>query len=533
MGDSIIGKPSHMAQYITALAATMGALSMGAILGYSSPAGSQLKGPDLPPNVTLNVSNIDCPLIHDEPLTDNQISWFGSTVNIGALIGAPLGGVCINLIGRRTTMVATIAPFLLGWFLIEFANNFAMLVAGRIFCGICCGLVSLSVPTYIGEIASPDIRGLLGTGFQLMVVIGILYVYSLGAGLCWQWIALLCLIPAVVFCVAMFFSKESPVFLLSKNKSQEAKEALQFFRGEHYNIEPELQQLTQSIEEAQRNKASFRDLKTPYILKPLLISLALMFFQQTSGINAILFNLNEIFKSAHVELGEDASSIIIAAVQVVATCLGAVLMDRAGRKLLLILSAGAMCISLVGMGAYFFVSEQDLENHTTNADSLGWLPLLSMIIFITFFSIGFGPIPWLMMGELFSAEVRELASTLATLTNWLLSFIVTLVFQPLIDAINNSGVYWLFAIFCACSFVFSLLVVKETKGKTIEEITFMFGGPPPNAGGNVAPSIPVVVVVNAAPNVSPPSGEDERKRSTASSSSSSASEGADNKGFVA
>jgi SP family facilitated glucose transporter-like MFS transporter 8 len=91
---------------------------MGAILGYSSPAGSQLKGPDLPPNATLNVSNIECTFINDEPLTDNQISWFGSTVNIGALIGAPLGGVCINLIGRRTTMVASIAPFLLGWLLI-------------------------------------------------------------------------------------------------------------------------------------------------------------------------------------------------------------------------------------------------------------------------------------------------------------------------------------------------------------------------------------------------------------------------------
>ncbi|KAF2359665.1 Sugar/inositol transporter [Trinorchestia longiramus] len=465
---AVLGTPAHMSQYLTAGAATLGALSMGAIMGYSSPAGVQLTG--------SNSSSLNCSFVSDDgPLSDDQNSWFSSTVNVGALIGAPLGGFCINTFGRRTTMVATIVPFLLGWLLIEFTSNFAMLVSGRIFCGICAGLVSISVPTYLGEIASSDIRGLLGAGFQLMVTVGILYTYALGAGVCWQWLAFACLVPAVIFAVCMFFSKESPVFLLAHDKPNEAKESLQFFRGDAYNIESELQQLTQSIEIAKANKASFRDLKTPYILKPLLISLSLMFFQQASGVNAILFNLNAIFASADVEMTADASSITIAAVQVIATGVGAVLMDKAGRKLLLIVSSAAMCISLVTMGTFFYLADEG------EADNLGWLPLTSLIVFITAFSIGFGPIPWLMMGELFAAEVREIAGTLATLTNWLMSFIITLIFQPLRTAIHDWGVYWLFAIVCAVALFFSIFLVKETKGKSIEEISYMFGGPQPTA----------------------------------------------------
>lgn len=471
--------PSKLPQFLTAIVATMGSVAMGAILGYSSPANAMLGLNDL--NETSN-----CSLPNDEPLSETQLSWFSSTVNIGALVGAPLGGFLISVIGRRGTMISSISPFLLGWILIGAGTNFAMLVAGRIFCGVCCGLVSLSVPTYLGEIASTDIRGILGSGFQLMVTIGILYTYAVGAGVCWQWLALACLAPAIIFSVGMIFSQESPAFLLAKNRVEDARKSLQYFRGKDYDVTPELEKLHTSILEGQAKKASFKDLLKPHVLKPFLISLTLMFFQQFSGINAILFNLTTIFDSANVALSADASSIIVAATQVVATGVAAVLMDRAGRKLLLCLSAAAMCLSLIAMGVFFYLKEQVTTGKVdeTTLDSLGWLPLTSLIVFIAFFSIGYGPIPWLMMGELLNADVRELASSIAVITNWGLSFVVTLIFAPLQNALHDSGVYWMFAFFCGLSFVFSLLIVKETKGKTLDEIAEMFGGPPALGGAS-------------------------------------------------
>ncbi|MPC82771.1 Solute carrier family 2, facilitated glucose transporter member 8 [Portunus trituberculatus] len=159
-----------------------------------------------------------------------------------------------------------------------------MLLVGRVLTGLCCGITSLTVPTYIGEFSSSDIRGTLanevvivwcaGSSFQLMVTLGLLYAYVLGAVVAsWRLLAGLCIIPVILYAILMFFAKESPSYLLFKGKEDEAAAALQYFR----------------------------DLRKPYILKPFFISLTLMFFQQFSGVNGVLFNLTIIFSVSHLE----------------------------------------------------------------------------------------------------------------------------------------------------------------------------------------------------------------------------------------
>ncbi|KAK8733783.1 hypothetical protein OTU49_006478 [Cherax quadricarinatus] len=452
-------KPAHLMQLLAAISVTFGALSYGTGLGYASPAGPMLK--DNSTNETLVI-------------TDDQNNWFSSTVNVGALVGGLLGGVCINMMGRKWTMVVSVFPFLASWALIGFAQNFAMLISGRVVMGLTAGVTCIAVPTYIGEISSPDIRGTLSTFFQLMVVVGIEYGYVFGAIMnTWRGLAGICAIPAVIYLVLLLFVKESPPYLLSKGKDKEAREALQFFRGRDYNVEAELQ-VMQQLQEARGENTSFRDLMAPYILKPLFICLSVMMFQQLSGINAVLFNLNTIFEVSGSDISDDVSAIIVGAVQVVATIVAGGLMDKAGRKLLLIISAAAMVISLVALDVFFYEKAQD---EAWAVSTLGWLPLTSLIIFISAFSIGYGPIPWVMMGELFSLNVREAASSLATMVNWTLSFIITLVFEPLQTAIGEFGTYWLFAGFCTINLIFCVLVVPETKGKTQQEITAYFGGP--------------------------------------------------------
>lgn len=273
------------------------------------------------------------------------------------------------------------------------------------------------------------------------------------------------------------FAKESPAFLMSKGKTKEAEASLQHYRGKDYNIQNELETIRQAAEKAKQTKAGFSDLKAPHILKPLGISLAIMVFQQVSGINAVLFNLNIIFEKAGSSMSPDLSSVIIGLMQFASTFAASLLMDRAGRKLLLIVSSAVMAVSLVALGVFFYILDQDETNGTNDAESLGWLPLVSLIIFVIAFSIGFGPIPWLLMGELFPTEVKELAGSIATTVNWMSSFIICMTFTDMQKSLGDHGTYWLFAGFCTVALVFCVLLVPETKGKTLEEISAMFGAP--------------------------------------------------------
>ncbi|MPC12151.1 Solute carrier family 2, facilitated glucose transporter member 8 [Portunus trituberculatus] len=214
------------------------------------------------------------------------------------------------------------------------------------------GMTSLVVPTYIGEMASVDIRGALGSGFQLMVVVGILYAYLFGAVIDnWRLLAVVCAIPSVIYGLLAFFVKESPTYLLTRGKEKEARQALQALRGKEYNIESEFKRLCETQEALTRNHMTWRDLKQPHILKPVVICLMVMVFQQSSGVNAVLFNLGTIFKEAGVGMAENISAIVVGTVQVVATGIAAPLLDRAGRKILLTGSAAVMALSHSTCGA--------------------------------------------------------------------------------------------------------------------------------------------------------------------------------------
>ncbi|XP_068227374.1 facilitated trehalose transporter Tret1-like [Palaemon carinicauda] len=412
-------KPKHGTQYFAAFAACLNAMAVGAAIGYSSPASAALRTPK-------NESDVIEGKFY---LTEGENNWFAGSLSIGALFGCMIAGLCLNYIGRRGTMLASVVPLIAGWLFIGFTQNLAMLIIGRILCGLTTGISSLAVPTYTTEYASKDIRGTLGTGFQLFVVIGILYAYIFGSIITsWRWLTLACAPVAIVFCVLAIFLKESPNYLLSKGQEDKARESLQYFRGKTYDIEPEMKYLSESLEEAKRNKVSLKDLKAPYIIKPLIITLLLMAFQQLSGVNAVVYNINIIFQDSGSEIPEDVCTIIIGSVQVLATAAGSLLIDRLGRKFLLCLSAAAMTVSIVCLGVFFYTKSQD---SIWADDNLGWLPLTSLIIFISAFSIGYGPIPWLMMGEFFYPNVKEAAGSMATTLNWTCVFIITFTFAPL------------------------------------------------------------------------------------------------------
>ncbi|GAB0094001.1 hypothetical protein DMENIID0001_092010 [Sergentomyia squamirostris] len=184
----------------------------------------------------------------------------------------------------------------------------------------------------------------------------------------------------------------------------------------------------------------------------------------------IVFNC--LFQAANTGIEAGIATIIVGVMQVVATFVSTTVVDRLGRRILLLSSISVMSICTILLGVYFFLKDQD----ATQVANLGWLPIVSLCVFIIMFSFGFGPVPWLMMGELFASDVKGFAGPLAGTTNWLLAFVITKTFSNLVDAIGTGETFWLFSGFSILGLIFVFLIVPETKGQSLTEIQIMLNG---------------------------------------------------------
>ncbi|KAJ8713249.1 hypothetical protein PYW07_013619 [Mythimna separata] len=451
-------------QYLAALAATLGALAAGSMLGWSAPVMVKLTDP----NDTS----------YDFDVSKTQGDWISSVINLGAaFICFPIGMV-MDIIGRKKTMLLLVLPFTLGWLLITFGTSVGMLIAGRLITGIAGGAFCVTAPAYTSEIAQDSIRGTLGSYFQLMITIGILFAYVVGGYTSVFVFNILCTCIPIVFGLVFFFMPESPNFLVVKGRNDEAREALVRLRGQSYDVDSELNNLKYKHEESQRNKVSYlAAIQKKTALKAILICYALMLFQQLSGINAVIFNASQIFEDAGATIPPTIATIIIGVIQVIATFISSLVVDKLGRRILLLLSALVMCVCSTALGVYFFLS----ETHGSTADivqAISWLPLVSLSVFIIAFSLGFGPIPWMMAGELCLIDIKAFVGSTAGTFNWLLSFTVTSTFNSLNAAIGAGQVFWMFAGIMLVGFIFIFFVVPETKGKSVDEIQVMLGAEP-------------------------------------------------------
>nr|XP_003704544.2 PREDICTED: facilitated trehalose transporter Tret1-like [Megachile rotundata] len=206
-------------------------------------------------------------------------------------------------------------------------------------------------------------------------------------------------------------------------------------------------------------------LKSRATVRAFIISWGLMFFQQLSGMNAIVFYITIIFEQTGSALSPSTSTIIVGVTQIVSVLISSLTVDHLGRKMLLIGSAIFMCLSTFALGLYFFLSH---DGHDVSA--IEWLPLLSVCVFIVAFSLGFGPVPWMMLGEIFAPVVKGVAVSSAALLNWLLAFFVTKFYNDLVIAIGIGPTFWLFSLMSAIGIFFVIILVPETKGMSLVNI---------------------------------------------------------------
>ncbi|KAI4461916.1 sugar transporter [Holotrichia oblita] len=445
--DPILLKGEKLKQYVAAICVSLGAICAGCVLAWTSPA--------LPK------------LVQDKVITPDQEGIVGSMLALGALISALPAGYFADKFGRKKTLISLAIPFMLNWILIVLANGPFMLYIARFLAGLAAGAMCVCAPMYIGEIAEASIRGALGSFFQMFICTGILLTAIFGSFLSWVWLSAFLGIFPIIFAASLFFMPETPIYLVKMRDLNEARQSLKYFRGYQYKyVDVELREIEKFIEEANANKAGIKDLFASRANKKAIISgVGIMIFQQFSGINAVIFYTVMIFKSAGSSLSPDLATIIVDIVQLVAAVSSVMLIERANRKFYLRLSSMGMCVCLAALGLYFH-----LQMNGVKASWLGTLPLASLVLFIVAFSMGFGPVPWMIMSELFAPEIKGVASGLAVMTNWICVFIVTFTFPLMNTHLGGHITFYIFAIIMIIGTIFVQLFVPETKGKTLQQI---------------------------------------------------------------
>lgn len=480
----------HLCAALSVGASLFGALLFGLSLGFSGPAIDTMKDSVTTPDGDHVPIGAGSDLFVFR--TSNEASLFGSLINIGAIIGSLTGGPVNHKFGSKWSLIGASPLFLLAFLWIGLARTAWQLIVARGVVGIALGLSSFSVPTYIGEISPTKYRGLFGACNQLGITIGILLAYLLGLAFrtqaesldpnatsrtfCnWRILSFVYIIPAALLGICMFFVPESPRRLAENSRNEEAKAIVIKLRGGDENdpvVKAELMALD-AITSAKANEANekgsvMRSLRALNECRmQLFIGIMLQVLQQFSGVNAIIFYQTSIFQAAGID-NRNEVALSVMAVQVGVTIVAVLVVDKLGRRVLLVTAASGMCISAICEGIFFYL------NDVSGNENVGWLAITAAYGYIATFSLGVGAIPWLIMAEIFPDKVRGLAASIATMTNWLCSFIVTQFLDQLRSAITFYGVFWLFAGMCLIMVLFVLFMVPETKGKTFEEIQAYF-----------------------------------------------------------
>nr|XP_023011502.1 facilitated trehalose transporter Tret1-like [Leptinotarsa decemlineata] len=403
------------------------------------------------------------------PISPDEDSWIGSLLNLGAIIGPYPYAIIAGKIGRRIALLAVALPQIISFLIMAFAKHIYLFYFARFLAGLAVGAGYSLLPMYIAEISRDDNRGAMSLTLNVFWAIGNFLPYVLGPFLTVYWFNTALAIIPITFLVLFTISvPESPYYLVEVGEIEKAEETIMLLRSlSKEEVQEELSSIKAYLK--QTEDGNFWDIiKDKTLRKALLICLVLIVSQELSGFCAITYHLEPIFESASTNISADLSAFIVGFVLLISSFVAPFLVDRAGRKALIICSCLGMCLALTLLGIFFHI--QDL-NYCTK--SINWIPIFSLMWYIVFFNLGICSVPWTLTSELFPNNVKQIASSTITSFCWVTSFTTTKTFNDMNQWIGKSGTFWVFAVSCLCCAIFSIFYVPETKGKSFSEIQNM------------------------------------------------------------
>lgn len=456
MAESTTSSKPEGRHTLAAAATYFGSISMGMVLGYPAAAGTSLR-----------TNHKDISMI-----------TFSAMIPLGAVFGTLLSAYLSKLVGRRPLLALSVFLYVAAWIAVMVSWSNVALYIGIFLVGLVCGLVSLTTPMYIHEVSPHQKRGQLGSGHHSGVALGILLSFLVGdlftnlTKLTPLILAGCCILPSVILSITMWFAPETPTWLVATHKPEVmVKRSIQVLHGNTAFATKEIARLNTPSLYSTPSVSLYSDLKTESVYKPLAISMMLMLFQQLTGINGIIFNAKDIFTGLK-GITPETATVLLGVVHAVSSLPASYLADKMGRKRLMQLSGVIQVIALLTLGGAYLIPGTKLENEVT--PQISWIAVIALLVYIMGYSIGHGPVPWIMMNELLPHNSKEATTGASASVNWMCAFLVTEVFNAMIKNFGETTTYCIFAAVALTSIAFVQIFVPETSGKTIEELEKLF-----------------------------------------------------------
>ena len=423
-------------------------------------------------------------------IADNWIEIITTAGLVGAVIGAMSSGRIADIIGRKKVILASAVIFAIGALWSGLAPSAMMLVFARFFIGIAIGVSSFAVPLYIAEISPTKSRGTLVSMFQLLITIGILVSYLSDSAFavpdgdpaytsCWRPMFYVGVIPAAIMFIGMFFLPETPRWLISKGYEDKCLKVLETVE-EPSLVKEIFSKMKEDVEADKANKVSWRSIFKKWLIVPLIIAIGIMFVQQFTGINTIIYYSPKIFLMSGFADAQAAvwASVSVGVVNVSFTILSLFMIDRLGRRKLYFIGLTGIVVALIAMGTCFALQ-------ATLGDSIKWLTISLVWIYIAFFAISLGPLGWLIISEIFPLSVRGIGSSIGALSNWLFNGVVAFTFFKIVKGLtmpgteimlkgedlgNPAGAFYVYALVGILGLIWGYFFIPETKNVSLEKI---------------------------------------------------------------
>lgn len=402
-------------------------------------------------------------------LSKLQVGWAVSSLIIGCIAGAAVSGILSDRFGRKKVLIAAAILFVISSVGTAVPETFTGFVIARIIGGIGIGITSTLCPLYNAEIAPAKYRGRLVALNQLAIVSGIFLTYFVnlwisGAGdeawgveSAWRWMFGVGAIPGILFLILLAFVPESPRWLIKQGRPADALPVLLKIHGEEL-AKREVVDIKQSF--GQEESGSVRQLFAPGLRIALFAGVGLAILQQVTGINAVMYYAPEIFKETGA--GTNASlvqTILVGFINFVFTIAALWLIDKVGRKALLLAGSASMAVCLLVIGIAF---------QTGHAS--GPLVLIFILLYVASFAVSLGPVVWVIISEIFPNRIRGKATAIAAMALWAADYVVSQTFPPMLSSAGPAATFWIYGSMAVLAFFFTWRVVPETKGKSLEQI---------------------------------------------------------------